>query len=89
VTVALATEPAWVEIRVNDDGPGIARQDRERIFDRFVRLDTHRGDSQGGAGLGLPIVRQLAEAHGGSVYVADAAVGASFVVRIPVTPPSL
>jgi signal transduction histidine kinase len=83
VTIALTSGPAWVELVVSDDGSGIARPDRERIFDRFVRLDAHRASSHGGAGLGLAIVRQLAQAHGGSVHVADSAIGSSFVVRLP------
>ena len=83
VTIALTTGPAWVELTVDDDGPGIARQDRERIFDRFVRLDPHRASTYGGAGLGLSIVRQLVQAHGGSVRVADSPSGSSFVVHLP------
>ena len=50
-----------------DDGPGIPAADRDRVFDRFTRLDWDRGRDSGGAGLGLAIVRELVAAHGGSV----------------------
>lgn len=56
-----------VELRVDDDGAGIAAEDRERVFDRFTRLDTPRSRAAGGAGLGLAIVRELVAAHGGTV----------------------
>jgi signal transduction histidine kinase len=85
VTVSVSATGRWAELIVVDDGPGIPIADRERIFERFVRLDDHRG-RPGGAGLGLPIVRELVMAHGGSVTVGDAHPGATFVVRLPLAP---
>lgn len=73
-----------VFITVIDDGPGIPPESRERIFERFARLKDARELDQGGTGLGLPIARSIAEAHGGSLTVADNAPGAQFVLRIPV-----
>jgi two-component system OmpR family sensor kinase len=61
-----------VELVVEDNGPGIAPDQRERVFDRFHRTDTARDRASGGAGLGLAIVRAIAEAHGGQVAVAQA-----------------
>jgi signal transduction histidine kinase len=73
-----------VELRVDDDGPGIPPEDRERVFDRFHRLDVPRSRDAGGAGLGLALVRELAGAVGGSVVVEQApAGGARLVVRLP------
>lgn len=56
-----------VRFIVEDDGPGIAEEQRERVFDRLHRTDAARDRATGGAGLGLAIVRAIAEAHGGSV----------------------
>jgi signal transduction histidine kinase len=56
-------------IAISDDGPGIATQDRVRVFERFVRLDSDRSRSSGGAGLGLAIVTELVAAHGGTVTI--------------------
>jgi signal transduction histidine kinase len=83
VSVHLAADSQVVRLVVADDGPGIPAADRERIFDRFVRLDDHRGRSAGGAGLGLAIARDAVVAHGGTVTIADTEVGASFVVMLP------
>jgi signal transduction histidine kinase len=68
---------------VADDGPGIPMADRQRVFDRFVRLDEDRSLDSGGTGLGLAIVRDIAAAHGGIVTVADNGPGARFVVTLP------
>ncbi len=61
-------------IYIRDDGPGVAAQDAEQIFERFVSLDT-----QGGSGLGLPIARAIARLHGGELSYEDEA----FVLRLP------
>lgn len=70
-----------VALRVVDSGPGIPQDQRERVFDRFFRISD---DAWGGCGLGLAIVRQVAEAHGGSARVADTTSGAAVELRIPV-----
>lgn len=59
-------------ISVSDDGPGIPAEDRERVFERFTRLDDSRGRNSGGAGLGLAIVRELVTRAGGSVTLTEA-----------------
>jgi signal transduction histidine kinase len=69
---------------VADDGPGIPAGDRERVFERFTRLDEARSRGQGGTGLGLAIARQIVEAHGGTITVAEQDAGARLVVRLPV-----
>ncbi|MDN3479485.1 HAMP domain-containing sensor histidine kinase [Curtobacterium sp. APC 4022] len=73
-------------VRLEDDGIGIPTADRERVFDRLVRLDDGREDRSGGAGLGLPIARGIARASGGELVAADPLVldGAAFVLTLPV-----
>jgi signal transduction histidine kinase len=74
----------YVEIVVADDGPGVPPDERHRIFDRFVRLDSPRARASGGAGLGLAIVVQIAHAHHGTVEVSESdSGGAQFVLRLP------
>ena len=58
-----------VEIRIEDRGPGIPEDDRERVFEPYVRLEPSRARHTGGAGLGLAIARAIARAHGGDVTV--------------------
>lgn len=72
-------------LTVTDDGPGVPEEDRERVFDRLVRLDEARRSGDGGAGLGLPLARGLARAHGGDLVCAapQAGEGAVFVVTLP------
>jgi signal transduction histidine kinase len=71
-------------IVVADDGPGVPPAERRRVFDRFVRLDSPRAREAGGAGLGLAIVAQIAEAHHGSIEVSESpSGGACFVLRLP------
>ena len=80
-------ELTW-QLDVADTGPGVAEPDRERIFDRLVRLDASRSRHSGGFGLGLPIARALARAHGGDLaYVGPPAgqpvSGARFRLTLP------
>jgi signal transduction histidine kinase len=82
VTIELRGTGAEVELVVADDGPGVPVPDRDRVFDRFTRLDDARSRQTGGAGLGLAIAREVVEAHGGRVRVEDGP-GARFVVRLP------
>jgi signal transduction histidine kinase len=91
MTVAVGREGNWVVLTVADDGPGIPAADRERAFDRFARLDTARsrdGVEDGGAGLGLAIVRATAAAYGGTARLEPAVTGGEppglrAVVRLP------
>lgn len=69
---------------VEDDGNGIAPNDRQRVFDRFVRLEESRNRDEGGSGLGLAIVQQVVHAHGGRVWVEESELGgARFEVLLP------
>lgn len=73
---------------VDDDGPGIPASDRERVFERFARLEAGRARSAGGAGLGLALVRAIVERHHGRVWVDDAPTGgARLIVELPSTEP--
>jgi signal transduction histidine kinase len=72
-------------VEVGDDGDGVPAGDRERIFERFVRLDEARARDDGGAGLGLAIARDVAARHGGTLTVRDAPTGgALFELRLPI-----
>jgi signal transduction histidine kinase len=85
VSLELRTIDGEAELVVADDGPGIPPADRERVFQRFTRLDEARGRGRGGAGLGLAIARQVVGAHGGAIWVTDGGrdAGARLVVRLP------
>ncbi|WP_441344298.1 HAMP domain-containing sensor histidine kinase [Pseudonocardia sp. TRM90224] len=86
VTVDVGTGPAGAVVRVCDTGPGVPAADRERIFDRLVRLDEARSD--GGAGLGLAIARGIARAHGGDLRCQEPVTraGACFILTLPEAP---
>ncbi len=77
-----AERPRVAMIGIQDDGPGIAESERERVFERFYRV---LGSGVEGSGLGLPIVREIAELHGGKAYlgVSHEAFGAHFCVEFP------
>ncbi|MGH9060529.1 MAG: ATP-binding protein, partial [Acidimicrobiales bacterium] len=79
----LQTRAAQVELVVADDGPGILASDRDRVFERFTRLDEARAQDEGGTGLGLAIVKEIVVRHGGSIEAADRTNGARFVVQLP------
>jgi len=86
VSVRATIEGSAIEIRVSDDGPGIPRELRARIFDPFIQVET--GDlslTRVGRGLGLAFCKEAVLAHGGSIWVDDATsdVGSVFCVRLP------
>ncbi len=84
VRVTVAREGGEAVLTVADNGPGIAAEDQERIFERFWRADPARTRSRGGTGLGLAIVASLVEAHGGSIAIeSKVGAGAAFIVRLP------
>jgi signal transduction histidine kinase len=84
VAVAVRSGPGGVELVVEDDGAGVPESERERVFERFVRLDEARDRDAGGSGLGLAIVKETVAAHGGTVVVTASPLGgARFVVRLP------
>lgn len=91
VVVTLREDPeGWAELAVADDGPGVPPADRDRVFERFTRLDEARSATDGGAGLGLAIARDIAERHGGSLRIDPApAQGARFVLRLPTSRPTV
>ena len=83
VDVSLQPDGNEAVLRVDDDGAGIQEGDRQRVFERFTRLDEGRARSAGGAGLGLALVKAVVTAHGGTVVVGEApAGGARFEVRL-------
>ncbi|MCX0275686.1 HAMP domain-containing histidine kinase [Nocardia zapadnayensis] len=85
VRVTLERRNDRAVLTVADDGPGVPEADRERIFQRFVRLDDARSRDEGGAGLGLAIVRDVVGRHEGIIRVEPAdSGGARFVVELPV-----
>lgn len=84
VAFALSTQDEAIVLHVDDDGNGIPQADRQRVFDRFVRLDAARDRDAGGSGLGLAIVAELVAAHGGTVRVTDGTLGGARIeVRLP------
>jgi signal transduction histidine kinase len=83
VRIRLSAEGREIILMVEDDGPGVPPAERERIFQRFTRLDEARSRNNGGTGLGLAIVKEITERHGGTVCVENAAPGARFAVRLP------
>ncbi|WP_326636359.1 DUF4173 domain-containing protein [Streptosporangium sp. NBC_01755] len=91
VVLAAVARGEGVRLRVSDQGPGIAAEDRARAFERFSRLDAGRTADDGGAGLGLAITKEIVELHGGSIHVEDG-LGCHIVTdlpeRIEMNPPS-
>lgn len=88
VTVSLRRQEEQVVLAVADDGPGVPEGERERIFERFVRLDGARSRDEGGAGLGLAIARDVVARYGGTLTVGEApGGGARFEVRLPAAGP--
>ncbi|MEV7520505.1 HAMP domain-containing sensor histidine kinase [Streptomyces sp. NPDC091371] len=86
VRLVLRAAHGTAVLEVTDDGPGIPPEDRERVFERFTRLDDARSRDHGGAGLGLAIARDLTAHHGGTLTAEDSPGGARMVVRLPLAP---
>ena len=89
VEVVTGAGPDWAHLEVIDSGPGVPPADRERIFDRMVRLDSGRSADAGGSGLGLAIARGYARAHGGDLVCLDrddGLPGARFRLSLPIHP---
>jgi signal transduction histidine kinase len=86
VAFSVAERDGAVRMEVDDDGPGVPEADRERVFERFVRLDDARARDAGGGGLGLAIVSELIGAHGGTVALAASPLGGA---RVEVSLPRL
>ena len=87
--VVLASEVAdgMALVTVDDDGPGVPADQRERVFERFVRLDDARSRDAGGSGLGLAIVREIAVRHGGGARIVESPFGgARAELRLPLAP---
>jgi signal transduction histidine kinase len=82
VRVAAATGDA-IEIEIADSGPGVADDERDRVFDPFFQGGDRASRSDGGAGLGLAISRAIIEAHGGRIWLADAERGTAVRSRLP------
>ncbi len=84
VRVSAGESDGWWRLAVDDSGPGIPIEDRERIFERFVRLDPSRAGGTGGTGLGLAIARQLLRLMDGRIRVTDSELGGSrFEMELP------
>jgi two-component system sensor histidine kinase SenX3 len=85
VRVAAERRNGWAVLTVADEGPGLTAEEQERVFERFWRSDSSRSRESGGAGLGLAIVRRIAESHGGGADVAsEVGRGSTFEIRLPV-----
>ncbi|NUK50938.1 HAMP domain-containing histidine kinase [Streptomyces lunaelactis] len=85
VMLRLTTDDATdrVVIDISDDGPGIPPAERDRVFERFIRLDDARARATGGTGLGLPIAREIALRHGGTLTITDRTPGATLRTQLP------
>ncbi|MEU7892374.1 HAMP domain-containing sensor histidine kinase [Nonomuraea sp. NPDC049152] len=83
IKVSVCTAGSDAVLEVLDDGAGIEPDQREVVFRRFTRLDASRNRDAGGTGLGLPIAREIARAHGGTLKIVDSDSGARFVLHLP------
>lgn len=88
VRLSLHVEGLTAVLEVGDDGPGICVEQRERVFERFVRLGESRTRTSGGTGLGLPIARQIVRAHAGTVSFVDGELGGAHARVVLVLPPA-
>ena len=83
VTVEVAREGDAAVVRIADEGPGIPAADRDRVFDRFYRVDKARSRDRGGSGLGLPVANALAAAHSGTIRLNSTPGSTVFTLWLP------
>lgn len=84
IRISLDTFGHTVRFSVGDDGPGVPIEDREKVFERFTRLEESRHRDSGGSGIGLALSKRIVEAHEGRIWVEDSSLGgAEFVVELP------
>ena len=89
VRVTLRRDHEEVSIAISDNGVGIPKEEHERIFERFHRVSTGLVHDVKGSGLGLPLVRHIVEAHGGSVTLeSEPGKGSTFTLHLPLAGPS-
>ncbi len=89
IRIGTATQSGWAQLWVDDDGPGIPLADRDRVFERFTRLDDGRARDQGGSGLGLAVVRSIVTRHRGRVWAENSPIGGTrFMIILPEPSPS-
>lgn len=87
VGIGVSRRDGAIEIAVTDQGVGIPESERERVFERFYRLDTARSRQTGGTGLGLAIVKHVVQNHGGEVRLwSQQGRGSTFTIRLPEAP---
>ena len=85
ITAGAVDGQVWME--VSDDGIGIPEKDRDRVFDRFYRVDKARSRESGGTGLGLSIAREIVARHNGRLYLADhSGPGTTVRLELPIVP---
>ena len=84
VHIIVSADDDYLTIRIEDNGPGIPEGERDRIFERFYRLDDSRARDTGGTGLGLAITKEAVLMHGGTIEVTNVSeVGSAFIIRLP------
>ena len=83
VEVRVKQNPQKTTLQVEDSGPGIARENRKRLFQRFARADSSRARSSGSTGLGLSIIETIVKAHGGEVSLSSKPGKTVFTVTLP------
>lgn len=84
VHIDVTSDAAYLTIQIEDNGPGIPETERDRIFERFYRLDDSRARDTGGTGLGLAITKEAVNMHGGTISVSSASeVGSIFIIKLP------